>query len=79
MSAWNYRIIRYQKNVGFGLHEVFYDDAGQPWGMTSDPIHFCCDEEEGPEGVVSSLTAALKDASEFPILDEPLIWPGKAP
>lgn len=79
MSTWNYRLVRYQKGLGYGLHEVHYDGEGLPWAMTTDPIHFSCGDEEGPEGVIHRLTVALKDAMERDVFDEPTIWPGKNP
>ena len=40
--SWNYRIVEYRDGSGFGLHEVFYDDKGQPWSMTEQPASFAC-------------------------------------
>ena len=77
--TWNYRIVRYPKNRGFGLHEVYYDAEGKPWGMTKEPVRFSCDAEEGPSGIITSLLTARVDARRRPILDQPRKWPGKAP
>lgn len=49
--TWNYRIVRYPNNEGFGLHEVYYDKDGQSWGMTESPTSFVCGAEEGTAGV----------------------------
>ena len=72
MTTWNYRIVRhhYPSPGWLAIHEVFYDDAGAPTAMTADPVDFCCDEEEGPEGLVQSLELALADAKNRPVLDE---------
>ena len=48
--SWNYRIVKYLDDKGFGLHEVYYDKDGEPWGMTKWPVTFACDLEEGPGG-----------------------------
>mgnify|MGYP001604275042 CR=1 FL=1 len=78
--TWNYRIVRYRKREdGFGLHEVFYDKDGKPWGMTADPVRFACDQHEGPAGIKNSLLTARVDSIKRPVFDEPKKWPGKAP
>lgn len=77
--TWNYRIVRYRDEGGYGLHEVYYDDDGQPWAMTEKPCGFACHVEEGPVGVQESLATALEDATQRPVLDEPEQWPGKPP
>lgn len=79
--SWNYRIVRYRNNDGFGLHEVFYDKNNLPWTMTEEPASFVCGVDEGPNGVKQSLLMARVDAIKRPIFDEPDEgkWPGKAP
>ena len=77
--SWNYRIVRYRDNKGFGLHEVYYDKDGEPWGMTEDAARFICDAEEGPGGITGSLMMARTDVRKRPMLDVPDKWPGKAP
>jgi hypothetical protein len=79
--SWNYRIVRYRNGEGFGLHEVFYDDFGLPWGMTENPAKFVCSTDEGPAGINDSLLVARVDAIQRPVFDEPEEgkWPGKPP
>lgn len=77
--SWNYRIVRYRNNEGFGLHEVYYDKEGLPWSMTEEPAAFACDADEGPGGIQQSLMMARTDARIRPVFDEPEVWPGKAP
>jgi hypothetical protein len=77
--TWNYRIVRYKNDGGFGLHEVYYDDEGQPWGMTKNPASFVCDTSEGIAGITNALLTARVDAKKRPILDQPKKWPGKNP
>jgi hypothetical protein len=67
--TWNYRIIR-RKDGSFGLHEVYYDAAGNPHGMTADPVGFAADADEGEQGIIISLKTALRDARNRPVLDE---------
>lgn len=78
---WNYRIVKYVTGDGFGLHEVYYDDAGQPWAMTERPATFQTDESEDENAVRRMLQLALDDAQKRPVLVEPRKgqWPGKAP
>ena len=77
--SWNYRIVRYRDGEGFGLHEVYYDDDGQPWSMTEEATRFVCHPDEGPEGIKESLAMAMVDARKRPVLDQPETWPGKRP
>jgi len=79
--SWNYRIVRYRSGEGFGLHEVFYDDDGLPWGMTENPATFVSGTDEGPAGIKGSLLRARVDAIKRPVFDEPEEgkWPGKPP
>lgn len=67
--TWNYRIIR-RKDGSFGLHEVYYDEAGTPHSMTVDPVGFAADADEGEQGIIASLEIALRDARSRPVLDE---------
>ncbi|GAB4200718.1 MAG: hypothetical protein Tsb002_36970 [Wenzhouxiangellaceae bacterium] len=66
--TWNYRVIRYDDG-SHRLHEVFYDEKGQPNSYTENAIDFVADAEEGLDGVIQSLEKALKDAGKYPILD----------
>ena len=70
--TWNYRIIHY-KTGGYGLHEVFYSKEGEVEGWTEDAIDFGCDEDEGKEGIISSLEMALNDAKSQTVLEEDLL------
>ena len=79
--TWNYRIVQYVDGSGYGLHEVYYDENGQPWSMTSDPARFVSDPDEGPSGVKGSLLKARVDAIKRPVFVEPKKgkWPGINP
>jgi len=80
--AWNYRIVKYRDGSGFGLHEVYYDEAGLPWGMTERPCGFACYADEDPRGsIIGQLKRAIRDVRlrSQEILEEPKEWPGKSP
>lgn len=47
--SWNYRIIDHGDLLA--LHEVHYDEDGQPQLYTNDPATLACDYEEGPDGL----------------------------
>lgn len=38
--SWNYRLIRstYGEEIGYAVHEVYYDEDGQPTSMSQDPV-----------------------------------------
>ena len=72
--TWNYRIVQYADNSGFGLHEVYYDQDGQPEAMTETPVGFSVDPNEGPEALKDSLAKAFADACVRSILREPKHW-----
>jgi hypothetical protein len=77
--TWNYRIVKYLDDQGFGLHEVYYDADGLPWAMTAKPCSFSCDTDEGPSVIIDMMAKAMADAQNRPVFDEPDKWPGKAP
>ncbi len=61
---WNYRVV--QTDQGFGVFEVYYDEAGHPNGTTQRPIlDFYC---ETPEDLLYEL-GLVKAAFEEPPLD----------
>ena len=66
--AWSYRVLRHEDGT-FALHKVYDDETGEPRAYTAEPIGFCVDEEEGPEGIIASLEMALRDICERPVLD----------
>jgi len=70
MQGWNYRIIKrkYKSTVTYTLHEVYYGEDSEVEYFTTNPISFCSDEDEGPEGLVQSLEMAIKDAKKYPVL-----------
>lgn len=69
--SWNYRII--DTGADLALHEVYYDDAGQPDGRTAGPATFTAGPEQGVAGIIASLERALEAARTLPVLPDP--WP----
>ena len=64
---WNHRLVRYRAYPDtLGLHEVYYNKAGEPCGMTEKPCSFTSDwsTEDGSEtpqtDIIGSLETALK-------------------
>lgn len=75
--TWNYRIVHYRAvGTGYGLHEVYYNDKGEPVTMGTDGARFHADADEGPSAIVEMLSKALKDAQQRGVLEEPEHWPG---
>jgi hypothetical protein len=74
--TWNYRIVKRKNETmpWFALHEVFYNKKGEAWAMTNDPIEFICGDDEGPNGIISSMSMALADAIQHPVFEEPDKW-----
>ena len=35
--VWQYRIIH--KSGKYAIHEVYYDDQGEPWTCSEEPVH----------------------------------------
>lgn len=75
MSTWNYRLVKYAvEGAGWGIHEVYYDDAGRAYAMTEKAVDFSADTKGD---VIRMLETALDDAiNRYPFL-EPGVddWP----
>ncbi len=71
--TWNYRLVEYADDGGFGIHEVYYD-GDQATGMTESSISFYSEDRDG---LIWALETALKDAKERPIfrIPSPDQWP----
>lgn len=61
MGHWNYRIINFGSHIA--LHEVHYDDDGNPRAYTTNPASFVADLDEGVEGIAAALDMARCDAN----------------
>lgn len=71
--SWNYRIVEYHNGSGFGLHEVYYNEAGEPATMSERPTGFV---GESPDEISDALAVAGDDMLRRPVLKEPAEWPG---
>ena len=67
--SWNYRIIRHG-NGSYALHEVYYDDYGNPEMYTTEPITFVADSDEDPGVIARMLAQAQLDVLSLPVLDQ---------
>lgn len=76
MTTWNYRIVKYRDENGYGLHEVHYDDNGRPRSRTTDAAGFVGENERE---VIDGLELALRDARRMPVFNDPEEWPGEPP
>lgn len=77
MSFWNFRIVKYRgADNEHGLHEVYYDQEGQPFGMNLSLATFSS-YGENPATILHQLSQALAEATALPTLEEPNVWPGK--
>lgn len=67
--TWNYRVVRRLEPHGktYGIHEVFYDDAGKAFACTENPGRIGGFESEWD--VIVTLRQMLKNALHLPALD----------
>ncbi len=78
--SWNYRLVKYKaveiagvlEEPGYGIHEVYYNQAGEAWAMTEQPVAFAGDTRDE---VLSGMARATLDALENPVFEEPETWP----
>lgn len=68
MGKWNYRVIDHGNHKA--LHEVYYDDDGNPTGWTESPATFVCDPDEDAIEIAKALSMALINALTKPVLTE---------
>jgi len=70
MKHWNYRVIRHVPTSGVGLvsyaiHEVHYDDRGEPIAVSESPIRLVADS---PSDLLADLEL-MREAARRPTLD----------
>lgn len=66
--SWNYRIIRHIPEKGeayLAVHEVFYDDDGEPDGCTENPIQIIGEDLEA----IQFQSMKIAESVDKPILD----------
>lgn len=79
--VWNYRVVR-KENKGpfvtederyaYGIHEVYYNDAGEIESCTVEPV----DPYGTTEGELFDCMAKMNDALKKPVLDYDTDIPG---
>ena len=67
---WNFRLVKHiqpkSRSVWYGVHEVFYNDAGKPWTMTEEPVQV---DGESTRDIIAYLEQIIHDLSRLPVLD----------
>jgi len=67
--TWHYQIIRHiakDDSIYFGIHEVYLDED-KVVSYTQDAF----DVAETSEELIESLKMMIKDAEQYPVIDEP--------
>lgn len=66
--GWNYRVLRHkhEDEEWFAIHEVYYNDKGEPDSCTVDPVDVR--SREGVEGIRAILDMMHKAIGQ-PVLD----------
>ncbi|KWN80853.1 hypothetical protein WM24_23745 [Burkholderia ubonensis] len=66
--TWNHRVVEHQTNgeTWRAIHEVYYDDAGVPWGYTENAVGIVWDEDGDPHWTLDQMRKAL----DAPVLAE---------
>ena len=86
--AWNYRLVKTiieeerldRPYTNYEIHEVYYDDDGNPDGMTTNPVSAHCIEdarftdEECKEDIIAQLEMMLADMKKHPVFIPPEEW-----
>jgi hypothetical protein len=75
MSSWNHRVIKTQQDGAdlFGVHEVYYDDAGELTGYVAEPAAVDGETTQEVREMLRSMDAAL----DLPVLT-PADFPDEA-
>jgi len=80
---WNYRIVKStsehfgQKYVTYSIHEAHYNEAGEVYAITEQPVclshtEYESDEIDALRSLQWTLNTILKDIEKRPILEEPI-------
>ncbi len=70
MGTWNYRILahKYDKEIYFQVHEVYYDEYENPNGYTKNPISIGGTDIKEITWSLNKILACRK---------KPILWAGK--
>ena len=74
--TWNFRLVKHPPPKSgapwYGVHEVFYNEAGKPWAMTQESIRL---EGESVKDIFADLKLIRRDLRRLPILNvSKLTW-----
>ena len=68
--TWNFRLVKHKDPRSswswYGIHEVFYNEAGQPFTMTEEPVDIA---GRSPKEVRGYLRMIQRDIERLPVLD----------
>lgn len=71
--TWNYRLVRDSKGV-ITIREVYYDDKGEPEGMTQPLIISAYEDNgEGADTILQILEKVKASIEKYGVMDDP--WP----
>jgi len=73
LGNWSYRVIL--KNGRYTIHEVYYDEDGEPWTCTEDPVCPECDTLDDFQAEMEHYQHAL----ELPVLQYADLVPNHEP
>jgi len=61
MTHWNHRVIAFETNgeKWWSVHEVYYDENGEPWGYAEGEAGLMWFDGESPEDQLMRLRKAL--------------------
>ena len=62
--SWNYRIIRDNRDLSLAIHEVYYNEAGQPTKMGAEPAVVISEEVSG----IGDVLVMMRSACRKPVL-----------
>lgn len=66
---WKYRIVRY-KNGDAALHQVAFDDDGDPVCMSESPAVFSVPQGVRTQEIVNDLLEALRECGQYACVQE---------
>lgn len=70
--GWNHRVLehKYRDDVYYKIHEVYYDEEGNPTSYTANGVEVQCDSLEGIKWTLDKMQECLSkpilSASNFP-------------
>ena len=67
--SWNYRVLahKYEEEIYFEIHEVYYDENGIPNGYKEKPVTISGENIKGMRWALNKMKECLK---------KPILWAG---